>query len=761
MDTTVAGPSPSRTGPGFLLLPILFAMTLFASATLLFLMQPLFARKVLPLLGGSPAVWNTCMVFYQAALLAGYAYAHFSTRFLGLRRQTVLHLALMLLPLLVLPIAIPSGWRPPTESNPIPWLLALLFVSVALPFTVVSTSAPLFQRWFSASGHPDAPDPYFLYSASNAGSLLALLAYPLLLEPNLKLSEQSDLWAWGYGLLVVQTCVCVVLLWWFAPAAVQSVRQPTDTAPLPRWMHLRWLVYSMLPAGLLPAVTTHITTDVAAIPLLWVLPLMLYLLSFILVFTGPGKALHPWMIRLMPLGVLVLIYFMLLRRRPDLVIEIELHLAVFFLIAMVCHGELARLRPGPGRLTEYFLCLSLGGVLGGLLIALLAPLVFPRTLEYPLSLACAGLLCPSRQAIPSTRFQRLLDLLLPLGLGLLTAGIALTLNINGLRMDTFGQEPEDILPWILWLWAMGLPVGVCFAFTARPLRFGLCVGAVMLTALVCADWRDGVECRARSFFAQLSVQKDPKGEYRWLLHGTTLHGWQSLKQDRRDEPLTYFHRTGPVGQVFAARQRIAEPRHIGVTGLGIGSMAAYARRGQEWTFYEIDPAIKQIALNPDFFTYLSDAEQRGVDLRIVLGDARLRLQDAPAEGYDLLFLDAFSSDSVPVHLLTVEALELYLSKLKKDGWLIYNISNRYLELEWVLARQMRKCGLVGYVQFDDDIKDKPGKTPSKFVILARSQEVLDLTGDSRWQPLRERADVGLWTDDFSNLLSVFRWAKKK
>ena len=573
----------------------------------------------------------------------------------------LLHLAVMVLPLFVLPIALPAAWRPPADTNPIPWLLALLAVCVALPFTVVSTSAPLLQRWFSQSGHPDAHDPYFLYAASNAGSLLALLAFPVLLEPNLTRREQSELWAWGYGLLLLQTAVCVLLQWRRAPTATSLPSAPPKVPPLARWARLRWVAYSLVPAGLLPAVTAHITTDVAAVPLLWVLPLGLYLLSFIAVFSGPGRALHPWMVRLMPVGVLVLVYLMLLRRRPDLVIEIELHLAVFFLIAMVCHGELARQRPEPEHLTEYFLFLSLGGVLGGLLIALLAPLVFTRTLEYPLALAIACLLCPAAKPTPFNR----LDLLLPLCVGILTATIAWALHINGLQMDTFGHESEDLLAWILWLWAMGLPVGICFGFTGRPLRFGLAIGAVFLAALVSADSRDQVEHRERSFFGQLSVQKDPAGAYRWLLHGTTLHGWQSLDPDHCDEPLAYFHRTGPVGQLFAARQRTAPPQEIGVTGLGIGAMASYARPAQTWTFYEIDPAIERVASNARYFSYLTAARQRGVDVRVILGDARLRLRDAPDAAYDMLFLDAFSSDSVPVHLLTFEALELYLSKLKE------------------------------------------------------------------------------------------------
>ena len=740
-------------------------MTLFVSATLLFVVQPLFARLVLPLLGGSPAVWNTCMVFYQAALLAGYAYAHASSALLQPRRQIPLHLLILLLPLLLLPLGLPAGWQPPAEHNPVWWLLALLTVAVGLPFVVVSASAPLLQRWFANSGHPDAVDPYFLYAASNAGSLLALIMYPLLLEPYLTQVDQSQLWSMGYVLLLLLLGSCAVLLWTYPdrtkqlnPSSHESEhRQPSAVPPGTK---SRWLILAMAPAALLPAVTTHITTDIASIPLLWVLPLGLYLLSFVIAFSRVNNLLRPWLLRLTPLAVLVLVTLQVLRRRPPLLVEIELHLTVFFLLALVCHGELARLRPGPLHLTEYYLWLSLGGVLGGMLVALVAPLVFRTTVEYPLALVAACLLLPTLKPTAVNR----LDFLYPLSVGMLTASLAWALQISGLDLNTVGQDSEDLLAWMLWLWAMGLPVGICFAFAARPIRFGLSIGAVLLVALTCAEWRDHIEYRERSFFGQLSVgqirvQTDTLDTYRCLMHGTTVHGWQSLDPARRDEPLAYFHRTGPVGQLFAARRRSQSTHAVAVTGLGIGSMASYALPGEYWTFYEIDPGVATIANNPAYFTYLNDCRQRGVDLDILLGDARLQLQTAPDEGYDLLFLDAFSSDALPVHLLTWEALQRYRQKLKPDGWLVYNISNRYLDLEGVLANQAEKAGLTGLIQFDEDVQgsDRRGKTPSRFVVLAGPQARLDLSDDPRWRPLRPRPEIGLWTDDFSNLLSIIRW----
>ena len=756
-----AAPTPSD------LLPAWYALALFVSATLLFLVQPMFAKMVLPLLGGAPAVWNTCMVFYQASLLAGYAYAHYTTSCLGVRRQALLHLGVLLLPFLCLPIAVARPGGPPGEANPVPWLLALLALSVGLPFAVVSTSGPLLQKWFAATGHPSARDPYFLYGASNLGSMLALFAYPALVEPHLRLADQSGWWALAYGLLIVLTVGCAFLLW-RSPAGPPGRRGSPDEGPdgpaavpsrPPLARRLRWVALALVPSSLLLGVTTHLTTDVAAIPLLWVAPLALYLLTFILVFARPAGAVHPWMVRLMPVAALLLLAKLLIGLRVPFLLDLALDLGGFFVLSMACHGELARLRPGPEYLTQYYLLMSLGGALGGLVNALVAPLAFNLVLEYPLALVAACLLQPAREDGGRGGLRRA-DLGLPLLAGGLAALNAWVWVGSGLEMAELAREIGDTPAILLRLATSLLPVALCYKCSGRPLRFGLAAGALLAAGLLCYDPKGYVQFRHRSFFGQVVVQHDPAREHFWLVHGTTLHGQQSLDPARRQEPLTYYHRTGPAGQVFAALGGPDAPRRVGVMGLGAGTLACYARAGQEWTFYEIDPVVIRVAQDTRYFTFLADCQGRGAGLKVVVGDARLQLAKAPEGAYDLLVLDVFSSDSVPVHLVSYEAFQLYASRLAGGGVLLVNISNHYLEMEPVLARLAHAAGWAGYAQLDNDVEGHPGKQPSKWVVLARRPEELgQLVRDGRWQPLAGRPGVGLWTDDFSNLLSVFQWKR--
>ncbi len=373
------------------MLLIVYATTIFLTASLLFVVQPMFARMVLPLLGGSPAVWNTCLVFYQAALLAGYLYSHATTSWLGVRRQAALHVGLVLLPLLLLPIGIPSGWTPPAAASPIPWLLALLAVAVGLPFFVVSTTSPLLQKWFAGTGHPSAGDPYFLYAASNLGSMLGLLGYPVLLEPRLRLAEQSRLWSGGYLLLLVFTLACAVLLWRSPVPALADPSRERLTGLAAR-RRLRWVLLALVPSSLMLSVTTFISADVEAIPLLWVIPLAIYLLTFVLVFARRPLVPHALVVRVLPIALLALVVVLVKRANQPLLLIMGLHLGAFFVAAMVCHGELARDRPPPAHLTEFYLWLSVGGVLGGVFNALVAPLVFDSVAEYPLTVVLACLL---------------------------------------------------------------------------------------------------------------------------------------------------------------------------------------------------------------------------------------------------------------------------------------------------------------------------------------------------------------------------------
>ena len=723
----------------------LYAATIFVSAGLLFLVQPMFARMVLPLLGGAPAVWNTAMVFFQATLLAGYAYAHWTTARLGVRRQAALHLGLLLLPLAALPIAAPAGWSPPGQASPIPWLLALLAVSVGLPFFVVSTSAPTLQAWFASTDHRQARDPYFLYAASNLGSMLALLGYPVVVERVLPLHGQSRAWALGYGVLALLVGGCAVAMWRApAPAAREERLDPADE-PIGARRRARWLLLSFVPSSLLMSVTTYLSTDIAAIPLLWVVPLALYLLTFILVFARRPPLPHRLAVEVLPLAMLPLVLILAARANEPLLVILPTHLLTFLVAALVCHGELARDRPAAARLTEYYLWMSAGGVLGGAFTALLAPLLVRSVAEYPLMLVAACLV--ARRPGATTLEARVLDLVLPAGLGLVALGA-----IHGVQSGALGLEAAAVGP------VFGGLVLLSLAFARRPVRFGLAIGALLLAATT----YHGVEGRLihaeRSFFGVSRVTRDPSERFQVLLHGTTLHGMQSLDQTRRLEPLTYFTRSGPLGQLFAALGGGPLTRRVAVVGLGAGSVACHGRAGERWTFYEIDPVVERIARDPLYFTFLRDCAPT---LDVVMGDARLSLRAAPDGEYGLIVLDAYSSDAPPMHLITREAVLLYRAKLAPGGLLVFNISNRHLELEPVLGAVAHTTGLVALAQDDPVVHDaawQEGKRPSQWVVMARQPADLGpLTRDARWRPAVAPPGARPWTDDFNSLLGAFRW----
>jgi SAM-dependent methyltransferase len=740
---------------------ILYGLTIFFGAALLFVVQPMVGRMVLPLLGGSPAVWNTAMVFYQAVLLAGYAYAHFSTRWLGVRRQATLHAALLLLPLLALPISIPRGWLPPATHNPIPWLLALLTVTVGLPFFVVSATSPLLQRWFSASGHRDAADPYFLYVASNFGSLLALVSYPVLIEPRFRLGEQSRWWTISYGALVALTAVCGLWVWRrgrngdkIADATLrlrsgQAQRgAPANLAEqLTTRRRWRWVLLAFAPCSLMLSVTTYITSEVAPIPLLWVIPLGIYLLTFILVFSRRPLFPHRWMVRSLPFAVTAVVITLIARVLHPIGLLIGLHLLGLFVAAMVCHGELANDRPSARHLTEFYLWLSAGGVLGGMFNALLAPVIFSTVVEYPLTLVLACLLTPSLVAAPPTRRQRVLDFAFPLLIGLLSAGLC-----RFLRGVTIGS-----LPFTMAL-MYGVPPVLCLSSLRRPLRFALSLGAVLVACSFVPGYQDRTLRVERSFFGIHRISLDPTGQYHWLSHGNTIHGIQRLDPVRRDEPLAYFTRSGPFGQAFTALDDAPKQR-VGVIGLGTGSLACYGKRGERWTFYEIDPVVERIARDPRYFTFLRDSP---ADVEVVLGDARLSLQKASDGQFGTLVLDAYTSDTVPLHLITREALALYLRKLAPNGVLIFHISNRHLRLERVLGVLAQDAGLACVVQSESVGGTgellATGKIASKWVVMARDPATLgNLIRDPRWQQPPPRLKTALWTDDYASVFSVFIW----
>ena len=711
-----------------------FASTLFMSAALLFLLEPMFAKMVLPYLGGSPEVWNTCVVFFQATMLAGYVYAHVLSRSLPVRGQVAVHVLLLIAVSMALPVVIPSDWTPPVDHTPVAALLRLLLVTAGPPFFVVSATAPLIQQWFSRTNHDAASDPYVLYSASNLGSVTALLAYPLVVERSWRISTQATIWEAGYAAFAVGMLLCGLAAAGFGSApssAAVATSEEVDVA-YPDWRRkLRWLLLSLVPSSLMLAVTSFLSTDIAAVPLLWVVPLTLYLLSFVNAFSrrplisivGANKATR---IVMMPLA-LALIMGLSTPRVPLM----ALHILAFFACALLLHGQLARARPDARHLTTFYVWVSVGGVLGGAFNTLIAPVVFTGITEYPLMLVAVCALSLTDK--PSWRV-RFLDVVSPL---LLAALVALLMVV-----------------WAkLGLYTLALAIGISgalyLACAKHPARFATAMALMFIAGSLWGPSRTGVLLAERTFFGVLRVRADSTGKYHQLVHGTTLHGEQALDPAHSSEPRTYYHRAGPIGQVIETLSPRLSGGSIGVVGLGVGSLAAYSQPGQTWTFYEIDPAIEQIARAPQYFRYMSDC---GARCTVTLGDARLSLAKASAH-HDLLIVDAFSSDAIPMHLLTREALRLYLRSLKPDGTLAFHISNRNVNLTPVLGALAKDSALTTRVRLDLDADATSGHGASEWLVMARGSALpRSLLEDTRWQ--QPPSDGVVWTDDYSNLVTV-------
>jgi hypothetical protein len=716
----------------------LFSLTLVLSAGLVFLVQPMFARFLLPLVGGAPAVWTTAMLFFQTVLLLSYLYAHWSIARFGARRQAALHLALVAGALIFLPIGLPGDATPPATGTPVPWLLLTMLVSVGLPFFVVSSTAPLLQSWLADTDHPDSRDPYFLYRASNIGSAVGLLSYPFLVEPRFTLDGQGWLWSVGYGALLLLLAACAAVLWRSRrPEPAADAQQAALELPaLAPGRQVRWVALAFVPSSLMLAVTASITTNLAPIPLLWVLPLTLYLLSFILVFSrgegaGPFHRIALWAMPPMLVvagGVVVLGY------TTPLSVVGGIYLLTFFLVALACHGTLAADRPPARQLTRFYAFVSLGGALGGVFNVVIAPTVFNSLTELPIALVLAAFLLPFGVGSWTDQISPRRDLLPPVLVA--GAGAALLTLVEG-----------GALRWVV-LVALGL---LCLTFMRNPLRFGLALALAMVG--VWTTTLDDVKVihQERSFFGVNRVESEFFDLVHIYKNGTITHGVQLSWAPRT--PVTYFHRTGPVGQLLDALPDRSVTDRAAIVGLGVGTMACLARRGDHWSFFEIDPAVVRVAENPKLFTYLRDCRGR---YDITVGDGRLKLGERPDGAFGLIALDAFSSDAVPVHLLTREALAGYAAKLRPHGVIAYNITNRYVNLEPVLGNLARDAGFACYEQQDDVIgMDKPGKYPSRWVVMGRTSADLGrVASDPRWSRCVVDAGQRTWTDDYANVTAA-------
>ncbi len=894
--TNEADPELDRAGSGTLWL---FTLTTFLSALLLFAVQPMFAKMVLPVLGGSPSVWAVAMLFFQAALLAGYCYAHLLLRFVPVVTTGFIHLAVSVLAFIVLPIGLPAWFGEPPAGEPYLWQLGLFSVAVGLPFFAVAANAPLLQAWFASTGHRQSGDPYFLYAASNFGSFLALLGYPLVLEPLIGLRTLSMYWTIGFASLVVALAVAFVFVRRFSSprAEVALSALDDDSAALSVQQRLAWIGLALVPSALLTAFTNHVSTDVASAPLIWVMPLALYLLTFVLVFRqeprvlvalaliigaafavslrfvsgrffseaeawtalttaigGSGRAIlmagvlggvafliaqrflpitrMGWMRGAHLVAIIVSLFAMSQTRYESWFISATIGIIAFFSSTLVAHRTLYEVRPAPRHLTQFYLWMSFGGALGGLFAALIAPKIFSEVFEYPilvaLTMACrpgaveavsegmqslwravrGRLSSPSRE-----QNQRRLDELMVLWVIIANGVLAVFVMDTAIRwlgvytslplLTAFAWTQSLVRPLVVWhaQWGAAAMIAAIFSVVVflawrHPSRqlaaaFVMCAAIVMLPSGVRRSEAD------RSYFGVYRVYQS--GDYNVLMHGTTLHGAQRTRNDVGEaildtSPTTYYHPKSPMARSVELVREHISPKggtaRFGVIGLGTGSLSCHASAGEKWRFFEIDPVMVRIATDPGNFSYLANCQPTPPD--IVIGDARLTLAKEADASFDLLIVDAFSSDAVPIHLMTAEALKLYLDKVGPNGIAVLHVSNRYLDLDGVLAATAKLVpGAHGIVISDDTAEGGYGSTSSTIVVFSRNEaSLVPFREDSEVTELDNRAGrahdmvcselamgerlgcfskqglraLGLapsagglraWTDDFSDVLGPF------
>jgi hypothetical protein len=731
--------SVKTSSPSVLLIPI-YTAAIFLSAALLFAVQPMFTKMVLPRFGGSPSVWSVAMVFFQGILLLGYAYADILTRFVRGPLALLIHLAVTLGGAVFLPLAIAGGWGLPPAGREQLFLLGLFAASIGFPFFALSANGPLLQAWFARSGLGQAENPYFLYAASNVGSLLALFAYPFVAEPFSTLSFQGGIWRSGYYLLTALIAVCGALVF-FRRGSEAALAPAQSTEPPPVFGRMAyWVALAFVPSALMIAATSHITTDVAAAPFLWVLPLSLYLISFILVFSRKTFVQQATWIRLQPLLLALLVLTLALDIRTWLIFDVALHLLTFFVTAMICHGLMAATRPQAAYLTRFYLCMSLGGVLGGIFSGLIAPRIFSWIAEYPLLVVAAALARPGL-AWPTGREARLI---------LAFGAIVVLVSLPGLH------EGFSIIPpynWIVW-GAVAILVACAVALRDAPLRLAVLFAAVFVVTRIYPPNARQLET-VRSFFGVHKIEVTPDGRFRVLRHGMELHGAQRLTTDDgkpvSGRPLlsTYYHPDSPIAEAIdAVQDKKKGPIQAGVIGLGAGSIACLMKPDDHLDYYEIDADVIRIATDPKRFTFLHDCKP---DAHIVLGDARLTIADAEDSRYDVIVVDAFSSDSIPVHLLTREALRIYVSRLNPGGIIVTHISNNHLDLTGVVTETAASEKLIARLYDEDEV---PGRDPmikfSTVMVLARNDDDFGLLKD--WDLQTPEPGEYPWSDDFSNLL---------
>ena len=733
------GISGSRTGVGQSSkgLVVAFCAAIFLSASLLFSVQPLFTKMILPLLGGSSNVWNTAMVFFQAMLLGGYIYAWAVSRYLPFKAQIATHLVVTAFGFVFLPLAIAQGWTPPGNAMPTFWLLGLFAVSVGAPFFALSANAPLLQRWFSYTDHPDAQDPYFLYAVSNAGSLLVLCAYPILFEPNLRLLAQTEIWSAGYYLLwgALLLAGMIAVLRRAAPETV--IEAAAEPVLVLGWRRpLIWTGLAFLPSSLMLGVTTFTSNNIASAPFLWIIPLALYLLTFVIAF-GNSKRLKAarvafWALPLAGAAMIAMINL------GEAVPRIIVQLVAFFCVALYLHMRLVEDRPDTAHLTKFYIFMSLGGVLGGAFNALAAPLLFDNVWEYPLVMTAAFAVILSEPRFRPTRKIEWRD-----------AGVFTAISLTALMGAVWlGANLVTINLVAL--------VGLFMVFRQLGLRVlpGLSGTAVILAAgmLVWSSVNNSVH-RDRSFFSTLRVEAEGEGSERvhTFVHGDTIHNIQLRDPALQGVPLAYYSWDNTFDLALRAARRDRENLAVTAIGLGAGALACHVQPAETWRFYEIDPAVVKMARNPELFSFL---ETCAPDADIRIGDARLTIQEVADGSQDIIIVDAFTSDAIPAHLITREAMQIYQSKLAPGGVIFFHTSNRLLDVSSVVHTTALAEGLTPRFVKTRAFEGPHSEfaTPSVGLLVGEESRIRSITDTPEWSELVPSARVEPWTDDYSSII---------
>jgi hypothetical protein len=666
-----------------LLATLPYAATIFLSSFLLFLVQPIIAKQILPWFGGSAAVWTTCLVFFQSVLLAGYAYADLTLR-LGARRQALVHVALLAASVAFLPIIASSGWKPQGQEEPISRILLLLVATIGLPYFLLSTTTPLLQSWYWRRFRSAVP--YRLFALSNLASLTALLGFPVLFEPVFDLPQLG----WGWSFLFAAFALLCAATAWMSMNGFEAEAARERAAPVPVKDQLMWLALSAMGSVMLLAVTNHITQNVASVPFMWVLPLALYLVSFILAFDHPRWYVRPVFLAALPLLLPAMAFYI---PSLDLRVAAPLYLVGMFVACMVCHGELAALKPHPAQLTRFYLMMSLGGAGGAVLVAIVAPLALPGYFE--------------------------------LGIALILLGVLFAIRVRGLAS-----------------WGVG----------------AVLVATVALVVKGAYDYAGGIRVMERDFYGVVRTADHlTPVPYRSMYHGAIMHGGQLLGDSFRNTPADYFSPGSGYGRVFASLREMdpSRPLNVGVVGLGAGVIAAWMKPGDALTFYEISPRVADIARRE--FSFLADTPAK---TELVMGDGRLSLEREPPRRYDVLGIDAFSGDSIPMHLVTREAMALYVRHIKPDGVIVFQATNRFIDLLPVVKRLASEFGLEAVNVSDSPDADAGPEywySSTDQVVVTRNRKLLEWPRIAEAaEEIDERAELPTFTDSHHNLLRILK-----